>query len=57
MTFEKINQKRDWFRNYLRILEGREDLNMEERNEDVMFVEKEDINIEWIDENIVNLSN
>lgn len=56
MTYEKITLRRDYFRNYMRIREGRDKLNAEEKNEGVKLIRKEDIDIEWIDENKVNLS-
>ena len=41
----------------MRDKEGRTSLNLEERNEKVKFIEKKDIDIEWVDENKVNLGN
>ena len=40
----------------MRVKEGREGLNIEERNEGVKLIPNETIDIEWVDENQVNLS-
>lgn len=58
MTYEKIKYQRDVFRNYMRILEGRNELNLEEKDEGVVLMDddivKNDI-ADNIDENKVNL--
>lgn len=41
----------------MRVKEGRNDLDIEEKNEGVRYIANEDIDIEWVDENKVNLSN
>ena len=57
VTYEKMLLRRDYFRNFMRNKEGRDELNMEEKSEGVGFINKDDIDIEWVDENVVNLSN
>lgn len=39
----------------MRLKEGRETLNLEERSEHVKFYEEDEINIDWVDENKVDL--
>lgn len=48
--------RRDHFRNYLRIKEGRNRLNLDDMIEEVVLINKDEIDIEWIDENMVDLS-
>lgn len=54
-TFERMVWRRDNFRNYLRMKENRDYLNLEERFEGVSFIPNDEIDIEWIDESEVNL--
>ena len=56
LTYEKIKLRRDSFRNFLRKREGRSTLNFEERFEQVVLLDDKDIDIEWIDESLVDLS-
>lgn len=56
LTFEKMKLRRDHFRNFLRQKEGRGSLNFEERFENVIMIPDNEINIEWIDESLVDIS-
>lgn len=55
MTYEKIRLRRDYFRNYMRVKEGRTTLNLEEKSEKVNFIADDEIDIDWVDDNKVNL--
>jgi len=57
ITYDRAILRRDYFRNYMRDKEGRDSLNLEERNEKVRFIPKSEIDIEWVDESKVNLGN
>lgn len=48
-TYEKIRLQRDYFRNDMRVKEGRKTLNLEERSEHVKFYEEHEFNIDWVD--------
>jgi hypothetical protein len=44
MTYFKIKYRRDIFRNYMRMVEGRNKLNLEERDEGVAFIDDDIVN-------------
>lgn len=56
VTYEKMRFRRDCFRNYMRVKEGRSTLNLEEKSENVTLIPDDDIDIEWIDESKVDLT-
>jgi hypothetical protein len=58
MTYEKIKNRRDIFRNFMRMGEGRDSLNLEERDEGVIFIDNDTVKNEitdCVDETKVNL--
>lgn len=57
VTYERMIDRRDNFRNFMRIKENRNYLTLEEKFEGVQLISKEDINVEWVDESKVNLGN
>ena len=57
LTYDKVLLRRDYFRNYMRVKEGRTELNMEEKIEGVTLIDEDAVDMEWVDENQVNLQN
>jgi hypothetical protein len=56
LTYEKITYRRDHFRNHMRVKENRDYLNLEERSEGIKFIPNQEVDIEWVDENLVDLN-
>lgn len=56
ITYEKIVERRNYFRNFMRRKEGRNFLTLEEKSEGIVLVDDSSIDVEWVDENVVNLN-